>query len=165
MSEDVEISLPEPSHQPPLPAFIPFAPPNHIPWCFPAAVRIIILVGRISDSLNRRDALRRRNSNDTQDVETQNNERRQLLENQLKDFYVALPQELKWSVENLKMHAANGQGGLYLFIHVWCKSNSIRVLILTFYQTTLFSHSYINIKHPDLLSQKTHLKFHSVRPR
>ncbi|TIC36372.1 hypothetical protein E3Q08_04330 [Wallemia mellicola] len=119
MSEDVEISLPEPPHQPPLPAFIPFAPPNHIPWCFPAAVRIIILVGRISDSLNRRDALRRRNSNDTQDVEVQNNERRQLLENQLKEFYADLPQELNWSVENLKMHAANGQGGLYLFIHVW----------------------------------------------
>ena len=82
---------------------------------------MIILVGRISDTLNRRDALRRRNSNDTQDVEAQNNERRQWLENQLKDFYVKLPVDLKWSVENLKLHAANGQGGLYLFIHVWCE--------------------------------------------
>ena len=121
MSEDVEITLPEPAHQPPLPAFVPFAPPNHIPWCFPVAVKMIILVGRISDTLNRRDALRRRNSNDTQDVEAQNNERRQWLENQLKDFYVKLPVDLKWSVENLKLHAANGQGGLYLFIHVWCE--------------------------------------------
>ncbi|TIB34834.1 hypothetical protein E3P86_02773 [Wallemia ichthyophaga] len=119
MSENVEITLPESSHQPPLPAFVPFAPPNQIPWCFPVAVKMIILVGRISDTLNCRDVLRRRRSNDTQDVEAQNNDRRHFLEAQLREFYTNLPSDIKWSVENLKLHAANGQGGLYLFIHLW----------------------------------------------
>lgn len=121
MSENVEITLPESSHQPPLPAFVPFAPPNQIPWCFPVAVKMIILVGRISDTLNCRDVLRRRRSNDTQDVEAQNNDRRHFLEAQLREFYTNLPSDIKWSVENLKLHAANGQGGLYLFIHLWCE--------------------------------------------
>ena len=117
MPEDVEIHLPDQSNQPPLPAFAPILsnPMNNpIPWTFPIAVKMMILIGRISNAFNHRNSLRRRNSNDDSD-----NEYLQMLETQLIDFYQTLPIQLKWSVENLKMHAANGQGGLYLFIHVW----------------------------------------------
>lgn len=85
------------------------------PVPFVQLVKLMVLVGRISNILNGRQGKYRPLARSRGPSPTELRE----LQGQLVEFYRNMPIDLAWSVEALQKFESRGLGGSYLVLHIW----------------------------------------------
>ncbi|WVQ95649.1 hypothetical protein IAU59_002747 [Kwoniella sp. CBS 9459] len=127
-------SIPEDIVEIPLPADEDFFPdparnlPEHSPEevepvPFVQLVKLMIIVGRISNVLNGRRGRARTLVSTSEPLPELLAE----LQVRLVQFYSTLPESLRWSADNFKHQHDRGHGGTYLALHLW--ANAVLALI------------------------------------
>ncbi|RSH84095.1 hypothetical protein EHS25_005340 [Saitozyma podzolica] len=155
--EVVEIPLPEDRDLSPDPARNTNEHPIELvePVPFVYFVRLMIIVGRISNVLNGRRG-KPRTLVTTPELESGLLDDLQV---RLVQFFSTLPESLRWSADNFKHQHERGHSGMYLALHLWAHA----VLALTYHPDLLKSASGTETPFSKSMSRNVQLALASSR--